>query len=267
VPPEASSNLPSCWRSAPVNAPRSWPKSELGRDRREVHRDERAVGPVRLAVNEPREQLLARAALAQNEHGGVQLRHPVHEVHDVPHGAARPDQEFPVGLLGHLGAERHDLPVEVLALGGVAHERAERVVVEILRDVVVGAVLHRLHGRLDLVDGRDHDELDERVILLDDAEDLEAADAGQPDVEQHEVDVLFPQQRQRGFPARRGQDAVVGFEDRREDLPHPLVVVDDEDRLGLGAHDRRRANDRAIVGWRRAPFKVGASAQASGACA
>ena len=125
-----------------------------------------------------------------------------------------PMMELALALLGDLRAERDDLTVQILPLARVAHERSQLVVVEVLGDVVIGAVLHRLHGGLDLVDGRDHDALDEAVVLLDDAQHVEAADARQPDVEQDQVDVLLLQQRQRRFAARHRQDAVVALEDR-----------------------------------------------------
>ena len=128
---------------------------------------------------------------------------------------ARADEELALALLGDLRAERDDLAVQILPLAGVAHQRAQLVVVEVLGDVVVGAVLHRLHGGLDLVDRRDHDALDEAVVLLDDAQHVEAADAGQADVEQDQVDVLVLQQR--AAPPRRStrvSDAVVALEDR-----------------------------------------------------
>ena len=159
------------------------------------------------------------------------LRHLLHEIDDVADLAARADQELALALLGDLRAQRDDLAVQILPLAGVAHQRPQLVVVEVLGDVVVGAVLHRLHGRLDLVDGRDHDALDEAVVLLDDAQDVEAADAGQPDVEQDQVDVLVFEQRQRRLAARHRQDAVVALEDGGDRVPHPLIVVADQDGL------------------------------------
>ena len=150
---------------------------ELVRNRRQVDRDERRVAAPRLAVQQPREQLLAGPALAEDQHRRRQLRDLLHEIDDVADRAARADQELALALLGDLRAEGDDLPVQILPLARVPHERSQLVVFEVLRDVVVGAVLHRLHGRLDLVDGRDHDALDEAVVLLDDAEHVEAADA------------------------------------------------------------------------------------------
>ena len=90
-------------------------------------------------------------------------------------------------------------------------ERPQLVVVEVLGDVVIGAVLHRLHGGFDLVDRRDHDDFDQAVVFLDDPQDFEAADAGQADVEQHQVDV-FPVEDaaarlRRWRPAARGTRA------------------------------------------------------------
>ena len=150
---------------------------QLVRDRRQVDRDERRVAPAGLAVEQPREQLLAGAALAENQHRRRQLRDLLHQIDDVADLPARTDQELALAPLGDLGAQHHHLAVEILALAGVAHERSQLVVVEGLGDVVVGAVLHRLHGGLDLVDRRDHDALDEAVVLLDDAQHVEAADA------------------------------------------------------------------------------------------
>ena len=149
---------------------------------------------------------------------------------------ARADDELALGLIGDLRRQRQHLAIQILPLARVPHERAQLVVIEVLRDVVVGAVLHRLHGGLDLVDRRDHDDFDEAVVLLDDPQDLEAADARQPDVEQHQVDVFAVQDRQRRLAARDPQHAVLALEDGRQRVPHALVVVDDEDGLGLVAH-------------------------------
>ncbi len=141
------------------------------------------------------------------------------------------DEELALALLGDLRAQRDDLPVQILALAGVAHQRTQLVVIEVLGDVVVGAVLHRLDGGLDLVDGRDHDALDEAVVLLDDPQHVEAADAGQAHVEQDQVDVFLAQEHEGGLAARHRQHAVIPLQDRRQRVAHPLVVVADQDGL------------------------------------
>ena len=75
----ASSNFPSCWRMAPVNAPFSWPNRVLSTSSfgngRQVDRDERRARVLRLAMNHPREQLLAGAALSEDQHRRRRLRH------------------------------------------------------------------------------------------------------------------------------------------------------------------------------------------------
>ena len=200
-----------------------------------------ASGSPGLAMNQPREQLLAGAALAEDQDRRRQLRDLVHQIDDVARDLARPDDELAVGLLGDLRRQRHHLAVQILALARVAHERPQLVVVEVLGDVVIRAVLHRLHGGFDLADRRDHDDLDEAVVLLDDPQHLEAADAGQADVEQHQIDVLPVEDRQRRFAARHAQHAVLALQDRRQRVPHPLVVVDDEDGFRLLGHRLRES--------------------------
>ena len=206
---------------------------QLVRDRRQVDGDERRVGAARLPVQQPREQLLAGAALAEDQHRRRQLGDLVHQLDDLAHLLARPDEELALALLGDLRAQRDHLPVEILPLAGIAHERPQLVVVEVLGDVVIRAVLHRLHGGLDLVDGRDHDALDQAVVLLDDAQDVEAADARQADVEQHHIDVLLAEQRQGGLAARDREDPVVALAGWRRACP--------------ACPDRRRRSGRS---WR-----------------
>jgi hypothetical protein len=205
---------------------------QLVRDRGEVDRDERRIAPPGLAMEQPGEQLLAGAALPEDEHRRREPRHLLHQIDDVANLLAGADQELSLALLRNLRAQGDHLPVEVLALAGIADERSQLVVVEVLGDVVVGAVLHRLDRGLDLVDRRDHDALDEVVVLLDDAEDVEAADPGQPDVEEDQVDVFVLEQAERGLAARHRDHLVVTLQDRGDGVAHALIVITDEDRLG-----------------------------------
>ena len=91
---------------APVNEPRSWPNSVLSTSScgiaDEIDGDERRVAAARLAVQQPREQLLAGAALAENQDRRRQPRDLVHEIDDVADLLARADQELALALLGHL---------------------------------------------------------------------------------------------------------------------------------------------------------------------
>ena len=187
-------------------------------------------------MNEPRQQLLAGAALAKDQHRRRQFGDLVHQIDDVAGDLAVADDELALALVGHLRRQRHHLPIQVLPLAGVPHERPQLVVVEVFGDVVVGAMLHRLHGGFDIGDRRDHDDLDQAVVLFDDAQHFEAADARQPDIEQNQVDVFAIENGKGRFAAGDPQHAIIALEDGGERVPHPLVIIDDEDGLGLGAH-------------------------------
>src|SRR5439155_8916849 len=123
---------------------------ELARNRGQVDRDERRVRIAGLAMDQPREQLLPRAAFAENQNRRRQLRDLVDQIDDVARHLARSDDELAFGLIGDLRRKRQDLAIEVLALARIADERTQLVVIEVLGDVMIGAVLHRLHGGLDL---------------------------------------------------------------------------------------------------------------------
>ena len=205
---------------------------ELARNRGEVDCDERRVRLTRFAMNKARQQLLAGAAFAENQHGGVQLCHLLHELENLSCRAAGAGDELPVVLLlRNLGAQTQHIPAQILAFAGVGNERTHAVEVEVFRDVVIRPVSHRLDGDVELFDHRDDDDLDVRIVLADDLQHLESADAGQADVEEHQVDVFLFEDLQ-GELARRGAEhTVVAPQHRGERLPHSLIVVNDEDRL------------------------------------
>ena len=90
VPPSASAKRPSRWLTALVKAP-SHVAEELGFEqllgnRAAVHRDEHALGAAAVVVDRARDQLLAGAALARDQHRAVGVGH---LVDDVEHAAQR----------------------------------------------------------------------------------------------------------------------------------------------------------------------------------
>src|SRR5439155_12214575 len=125
----------------------------------------------RLAMDQPRQQLFAGAALAQDQDGRGELGDLPRELDDRACRLARPDDELPLGLLGDLRAERHHLAVQILTLAGVADERSHRLVLEVLRDVVIRAVLDRLDRRFQLLDRGYHDHFDEWIVFPEDLQD------------------------------------------------------------------------------------------------
>ena len=106
MPPWASSKRPRRCRSAPVKAPRSWPKSSLS-----IRLGGRAAqltttnGPLRpraLVVDGAGDELLADPCLAEDENRGVAGRHLPHFVEYVQQGVRAADDV----LEAVLGADR-----------------------------------------------------------------------------------------------------------------------------------------------------------------
>ena len=84
VPPLACSKRPIRWRSAPVKAPRSWPKSSdsssVSGSAAQLTLTKGPLGARREAVDQPGDQLLAGARLARDEHRRARRRHPAREL-------------------------------------------------------------------------------------------------------------------------------------------------------------------------------------------
>ena len=179
-------------------------------------------------MKKPGQELLAGPTLPLNEHGSRQPRDLLREIDDFTHRPARSEHELAVALLRDLGVQGNELAAQVLAFEGVPDERPQPVVVELLGDVVVGALLHRSHRHFHFVQRRDHDRLDEAVVLSDDGEQLQTADAGQPNVQENQVHVLPLEDGEPLLAGRRRQDTIMALQDRRQRVPHPFVVIDHE---------------------------------------
>ena len=84
-----------------------------------VDGDEGSRGPDRFLVHDPGDALLARAALARDEHGGIHGRHPPGQVQDPAHGLALGHD--PQERLGQVGHDLHQDPLLLpqLPLGGL----------------------------------------------------------------------------------------------------------------------------------------------------
>ena len=134
------------------------------------------------------------------------------------------------------------MPAEILALAGIGHQPGDAFEVEVLGDVVVGPVPHGLDGGLELLAHRDDDHFDVRVVFLRDLQDLEAADARQPYVEQHQVDLFLFHHLQGGLARGGPQHAVLALQESGQRVAHTLVVIDDEDGLPAFGHSGREYN-------------------------
>ena len=211
---------------------------QLARNRRKVHGHERRVRHACAPVDEPRQEFFAGAALSQDQHRSRQLRHPLHQLDDVSCPPARTDDELTVDPFGHFRTKPNHVTVEILTLAGLGHDRADCLVVEVLGDVVIGAIAHGFDGGVEVSHGGRDDHFDRGVVLSSDLQHFESADAGQAHVEEYQLDVLLLHDLQRGFAGGDSEHAVVAFEDGAQVVTHALVVIDDQHGFRTVGHAR-----------------------------
>ena len=136
--------------------------------------------------------------------------------------------------------QRAVLHAQLAMLAGALEDREQLVVAERLLDVIEGALVHRLHRRLQrrLRGHEDHRRV--RILLPRGGEDLHAAHVRHAHVGEHDVRLERRELREtRPAPVRRVRvEAGVAQEDA-ERLEDPLLVVDDEHGgCAIGAHVR-----------------------------
>ena len=106
---------------------------------------------------------------------------------------------------------------------------------ERLLDEVVCALAHRAHGGLDRAVRGHEDHLDVGRELLHGAQELEARRAGHHQIGEQDVDAVGAHDLERVLRVERGEDAhPFADEDFLEGLDVGALVVDDEDRDGVG---------------------------------
>jgi hypothetical protein len=245
VPPSACSNLPMRVVAAPVNAPRLVAEQlrfeQVGRQRRAVHLHERALAAAGLLVQRARDELLADAALAADEHRDVAVGDLVDHPHDLLHlVVAAPDGAVLVvaELLAQLVQLGHQAALLERALdGGLERDLAEPLRVVRLDDVVGGAELHGLDDRRGALATREHDDLQLGPRGLQVPQGLEAVHAGHHHVEQHDVGGLaLPHRGQELVSARVGAGLVTAQRQERAQVRGEAgIVIDDSDERFLHA--------------------------------
>jgi hypothetical protein len=199
-------------------------------ERRAVQTDERAGGPAGIEMDRPRDQLLADAALAPDEHRGVRGGHARHQRQDLLHPAALADDPLQAVPLDELSLKLADLAFQVRLLGHSIDTNKEFLQVERLGKVIGGSVLHGLDRGLDGAVGRHQDERDFGVHRLDPLEEVGAGHAGHPAIAQNQVHLSVPGVRQRLRPAFRREHLVSLLrEEAGDQLPLGGLVVHDHD--------------------------------------
>ena len=175
---------------------------QLAAERRAVDLHHRLRAPRAPVVERVRDQLLAGAALAADEHRHVGVGDPVDGLEQPAHRRAGADDALEAVGAVHLLEEPAVVAAQQHAFHHAADDHPELVVVERLRDVVRGAELHRLHRGLLRAVGGDHDHGEVGIEGAGALEDLHAADAVHAQVGDHEVEAAGLDAAERLLAAR-----------------------------------------------------------------
>ena len=105
------------------------------------------MGALGSEMDRARHQLLAGARFAGDEHAGVGARDLLHDAEDLLDGVAFADDVLEAVFFAQLAAQEAVFLEQRLLRQRVAHHGLEMVVGERLGDVVVGALVQRVHGR------------------------------------------------------------------------------------------------------------------------
>ena len=250
VPPSAARRGP--WRVAvaPVKAPFTWPKSSLSSSvsgsARAVDRHEGAGGPRAALVDRARHELLAGAALAEDEHRGVRRRDALDE---AQHGAhRRPVADDVREAARHVEAPlQHAVAaLEATLLDGPLQARPHLVPVgERLDEVVERAALHRRDRGVDRrVAGHQHHR-EVGVVPAQQREEREPVGRRHVEVRQHHVEAV-------GLARREGQQRLRGVEHEPVEAQQAEHAIEHAEHRRLVVHDghggpiRRRAHGPAL---------------------
>ena len=196
-----------------------------------VHGDEGVVGAGRAGMEGARRQLLAGPALAFHEDRRAAQRGLGDQLEHLAHArAAADDVPQPLLLRAQARAERAVLGHQPPLLGRVADHHHHFFVLERLGDVVERAVLHGRDRVLERRVGGDEDDRQVFVEAAQPVERLDAADARHHHVDDGDVEPPPAGQRQALVAVGGRRDvAALPLEQRLQDVPHDLLVVDDQD--------------------------------------
>ena len=155
-------------------------------DGRAVDGHHRARRPLAERVQRAREQLLAGAALAFDEHRGVGRRGAVQRCQHPDQRRVRPDDLRRAAPHRQLLLQEEVLGQQPPLLERARDQEQEVVRIDRLGQKVEGAFLHRGHGVLDATVGGHHDDGRCGVLLLGGPQHAEPVPARQPEVRQHD---------------------------------------------------------------------------------
>ena len=208
---------------------------------------ERAALAQAVEVQRLRDQLLARARLARDEHRHVRGRQPADHLEQRAHDGRLAHHVAPPVAALDLGAQAHHLRAQ-RALGERLLDRQDQLIdLEGLGDVVERAELHGADGGVDRAEGRDRDDVRRGGDGLDLAQHVESVEVRHLHVGDDEVDAAGADAFDARAPPAHGLDGVaVVLERLAQEVAHLLVVLDDEVMLARSAP---RARARSARFW------------------
>ena len=217
MPPLARTNRPARLARASVNAPARVAEQlaleqRLGQ-RRAVDRDERPARAPPLLVQRARDQLLAGAALARDQHRRVGGRGAQQGVVHAPHRRAAADERRAgqaglVGIAGRVGgqAQAPHLGAQAVIAHRARQRQSDRLDLERLGHEVVGAGADRRDRGLQAAERGDHHDRRVGAVGRDPRRDVQARDPRHVQIDDDRVEVRLVEQRQRRLARRARRD-------------------------------------------------------------
>ena len=191
----------------PLGVPQELGLDELFGKSPAVDHYHRLAGSGTGLVDGPGHDLLACSRLARDAHRRpVGLAERDRHLEDLRHGGADDHDLFFGELVLLQGPPPLDLLLESSVLLGPLQCRVEMFRIKGLEQIVIRPEFHRLDGGGDLVDRGRHDDQGIVRVLADVLQDLKAASARHPYIQQHHVGPMLP-------VCRHGLLAVVGRHD------------------------------------------------------
>jgi hypothetical protein len=187
-----------------------------------------------------RDDLLACAALAGDEHRCVGIDDLLHDLSEGDHRRAGADQIVEAARLIERAREELDLSAERSMLRGARHRERERIDLERLGDEVIGSRADRSDRGLETAEGGDDDD---RKILAsgdDPLTQLESVHRAHVEIGDHAVERLRLRQGE-GVGGRHTRHAVEALlaQTAHDQIAHRGVVVDDEHAPAHAAAGRK----------------------------
>ena len=168
--------------------------------------------------------------LARDQHRALRRGDPGDPLVDLAHPGALAEEVVERVLVADAPPERADLVLELAVGQGLLDQDLEPVDVDGLVDEVVGAELHRLDGRRDRGVAGHQDRRDRQVAVVDLADQVEAVDPRELEVDQDEREVPLDQPLQGRGPVVDDLDPPIRpGQQLRELLADRLAIVHHED--------------------------------------